>query len=206
MRRRTTRLAAAIVGAGVAVALLPVTLVAVAALVVAERRGWQPGRLYRAAAWCLPMLAVWLAGTVIERVPALTDLWHAVHRGNYLAAAVLVLPVAAPAGLLAAGWVWSRRLRSMAAGAGGRSPAAAISFDQRQWRHQVRSARARIAAPGAVPLLTRSGDFVAGAVIRAAVDDGVAGSDLGDVSDDSQLVQLVQNAMWQPVYSENGAR
>jgi hypothetical protein len=170
-RRRTTRLAAAgsvaLLGAGVAVVMLPVTLVAVAALVVAERRGWQPGRLYRAAAWCLPMLAVWLAGTVIERVPALTDLWHAVHRGNYLAAAVLVLPVAAPAGLLAAGWVWSRRLRSMAAGAGGRSPAAAISFDQRQWRHQVRSARARIAAPGAVPLLTRSGDFVAGAVIRA---------------------------------------
>ena len=31
----------------------------------------------------------------------------------------------------------------------------------------MRSAQARIAAPGAVPLLTRSGDFVAGAVIRA---------------------------------------
>ncbi|MGB6456206.1 MAG: hypothetical protein WBH47_17185, partial [Streptosporangiaceae bacterium] len=40
-------------------------------------------------------------------------------------------------------------------------------FDRRQWRHQVRAARARIAAPGAVPLLTAHGDFVAGAVIRA---------------------------------------
>jgi hypothetical protein len=151
----------------VAIGLLPVTLVAAVAVAVAARRGWQPGRLYRAAAWCLPMLAVWLAGTVIERDPALADLWHAVHRGDFLAAAVLVLPVAAPAGLLVAGWAWSLRLRSMAAGAGGRSPAVAIIFDQRQWRHQVRSAQARIAAPGAAPLLTRSGDFVAGAVIRA---------------------------------------
>jgi hypothetical protein len=55
----------------------------------------------------------------------------------------------------------------MAAGAGGRSPAAAANFDARQWRHQVRTARARIAPPGAIPLLTSRGDFVAGAVIRA---------------------------------------
>ena len=39
-------------------------------------------------------------------------------------------------------------------------------FDQRQWRHQARTARARIAAPGAVPLTGRGGDIVAGAVIR----------------------------------------
>src|SRR5262249_3370922 len=39
---------------------------------------------------------------------------------------------------------------------------------RRQWRHQVRSARARIAAPGAVPLLSRRGAIVAGAVIRTA--------------------------------------
>jgi hypothetical protein len=162
------RVRLAVVGAiVVAIGLLPVTLVAAAAVAVASRCGWQPGRLYRAAAWCLPMLAVWLAGTLIERVRAQAEVWHAVHRGDFLAAAVLVLPVAAPAGLLAAGWAWSLRLRSMAAGAGARSPAAAISFEQRQWRHQVRSARARIAAPGAVPLLTRGGDFVAGAVIRA---------------------------------------
>ena len=29
------------------------------------------------------------------------------------------------------------------------------AFDQRQWRHQVRSARALIAAPGSLPLLWR---------------------------------------------------
>src|SRR6202007_3130157 len=76
-------------------------------------------------------------------------------------------PLALPAGLLAGGLAWSFRLASMAAQAAGRSPAAAVSFDNRQWRHQVRAAKALVASPGGVPLLTRRGDFVAGAVIRA---------------------------------------
>src|SRR5215469_8260028 len=137
-----------------AVALAPVTLVAAISIAVAWSQGWQPGRLYRAAAWCLPIAVVWLIVTLI-----------AVRNANYVAAAVLLIPVAAPVGLLAGGWIWSIRLASMAARAGGRSPAAAVSFDLRQWRHQVRSAQARIA--GAVPLLTANGDVVAGAVIRA---------------------------------------
>jgi hypothetical protein len=55
----------------------------------------------------------------------------------------------------------------MAAGAAGRSPAAAVAFDQRLWRHQARSAVARIAAPGAAPLTLADGEIVTGAVIRA---------------------------------------
>ncbi len=165
--RRIWRAVAVLLAAVTAVGLLPVTLVTAIGVGIAWQRGWQPGRLYRAAAWCLPMLAVWAAATG-ARIPAAPHaVWLAVQRGDYVAAAVLVLPVATAAGLLAAGWAWSVRLRSMAARAGGRWPGAAISFDQRQWRHQVRSAQARIAAPGAVPLLTRSGDVVAGAVIRA---------------------------------------
>jgi hypothetical protein len=185
-RRRTTRMAiratatvAATIAAGaaaavVAIAVLPVSLVAAAGLATAWRQGWRPGRLYRAAAWCLPMLAAWLAAAALARhsvwpvadTPRLA--WEAVRQhGDYLAAAVLVAPAAVPAGLLAGGWVWSLRLASMAARAGGRSPAAGAGFDRRQWRHQVRAARGRIAAPGAVPLLTAGGDFVAGAVIRA---------------------------------------
>lgn len=54
--------------------------------------------------------------------------------------------------------------------------------------------------------LRASSAIVAGAVIRAAVADGVARSDLGDVNDDSQLVQRVQDAMWQPVYLDAGSR
>ncbi len=169
-RGRVFRLVGAIVVALAAVALLPVTLVAVIGVVAASRRGWQPGRLYRAAAWCVPMLAVWLAAAALTSHslgPVADITWLALRRGHYLAAAVLVAPGAITAGLLAGGWAWSLRLRSMAARAGGRSPHAAISFDQRQWRHQVRSAKARVAAPGAVPLLTAGGDFAAGAVIRA---------------------------------------
>jgi len=165
--RALTMLAAAAAAAG----LLPVTLVAAISVAVAWHRGWQPPRLYRAAAWCLPMLAVWLAAAAISRhslaaaSPQLA--WLALGRGRYLTAAVLIAPLAVPAGLIAGGLAWSFRLASMAAQAAGRSPAAAVSFDDRQWRHQVRTATALTIAPGAIPLLTRRGDFVAGAVIRA---------------------------------------
>jgi hypothetical protein len=173
MRRRAAVGTLAIKTGGIAavgllaVALAPVTLVAAIGVASAWWHGWQRGRLYRAAAWCLPMLAVWLIATVITGGIAATPhaTWLAITRGDYLAAAILVLPVAAPTGLLVAAAAWSQRLRSMAARAGGRSPAAAISFDQRQWRHQLRVAKRRIAGP--VPLLAARGDFVAGAVIRA---------------------------------------
>jgi hypothetical protein len=118
------------------------------------------------------MLAVWLAATAISRhslgpaVAAPHLAWLDLGRRRFLAAATLLAPPAIPAGLLAGGWAWSLRLASMAALAGGRSPASAARFDQRQWRHQVRAAQSRISAPGAVPLITARGDFVAGAVIR----------------------------------------
>jgi hypothetical protein len=165
---------AAAVTAALAVVLLPVTLVAAVAVAAAWQQGWRPGRLYRATAWCLPMVTAWLAAIALTRhslwpaPDAARMAWLAVRRhGGYLRGAVLIAPAAVPAGLLVGGWAWSRRIASMATRSGGRSPAAAIGFDRRQWRHQVRAARARIAAPGAVPLLTARGDFVAGAVIRA---------------------------------------
>ena len=139
-------------------AALPVTLVAIVSFAAAWRNGWPPVRLYRAAAWCTPMLAVWLAAS------ASTGRWPAAAELLSLRGLVLIAPVVIPAGLLAGGWAWQLRRASMAARAAGRSPAAAATFDQRQWRHQVRSARARIAGP--VPLLTARGDVVAGSVIR----------------------------------------
>lgn len=169
--RPAARALAAIAVALLAAALLPVTLVAAAGLAAAWFGGWQPGRLYRAAAWCLPMVVVWLAASAIGRHSLGPDspllAWLALRHGHYLAAGVMIAPPAVPAGLLAGGLAWSARRASMAAQAGGRSPAAAVSFDDRQWRHQVRAARALIAAPGSVPLLTPRGDFAAGAVIRA---------------------------------------
>ncbi len=175
--RVLARAAVLLLAAGALTAIAPVTVVAGLSAGIAWLRGWPPGRLYRAAAWCLPMLAAWLAATAIwhrtllaaAQAPYLAwlGMWHRGVAGSYLAAAVLVAPPAVPVGLLAAGLAWSLRIRSMSSAAGGRSPAAAAAFDQRQWRRQARSAAARIEAPGAAPLLTRSGEFVAGAAIRA---------------------------------------
>jgi hypothetical protein len=163
--------------AALVIAAAPASVVAALSVALAWLAGWPPGRLYRAALWCVPMLVVWLAATAIAsrslsqaaEVPYLAWLamWHRGAAGSYPAAAAVIAPAAIPAGLAAGGLAWSYRIRSMETGTGGLSPDAAVSFDLRQWRHQARSARARIAAPGAVPLTTRNGSLVAGAVIRA---------------------------------------
>ena len=171
---RLLRLAA---GAAVIIAAAPVSLVGGAAVTAAWLRGWPPGRLYRAALCCLPMIAVWLAATAITagswravaEAPYLAWLamWHRGAAGSYASAAAVIGPAAIPLGLLAGGLAWSYRIRSMETGSGGLSPGSAVAFDLRQWRHQVRSARARISAPGSVPLTAQNGAVVAGAVIRA---------------------------------------
>ena len=171
---RLLRLAA---GAALIIVAAPVSVVAAASVTAAWLRGWPPGRLYRAALCCLPMIAVWLAATAITasswravaEAPYLAWLamWHRGAAGSYASAAAVIAPAAIPLGLLAGGLAWSYRIRSMETGSGGLSPGSAVTFDLRQWRHQVRSARARISAPGSVPLTTPNGAVVAGAVIRA---------------------------------------
>jgi len=163
-------------GAALAVAAAPVTLVAAFAFALAWATGWAPRRLYQAALWCVPMLAAWAAATAlaarswrqVAAAPYLAWLamWRLAAAGSVLLAAVTIAPVAIPLGLLAGALAWSRRVYAMRTGTGGLSPTASAAFDRRQWRHQVRSARARIAAPGAVPLLSRGGGIVAGAIIR----------------------------------------
>ncbi|HEY3954460.1 MAG TPA: hypothetical protein VGM53_13875 [Streptosporangiaceae bacterium] len=181
---RLLRLAAV---AAVLLAAAPVSLVAGYAVALAWLLGWPPRRLCLGAAWCLPMVVVWLAGTAlaagspghgpggaagvaytVASAPyhAWLAMWHLAGAGSVAAAAVSIAPAAIPLGLLAGALAWSRRIYSMQAGAGGRSPGSPVTFDVRQWRHQVRSARARIAAPGSVPLVSRGG-VVPGAVIRA---------------------------------------
>ena len=155
----------------------PVVLVAAYAAALAWFLGWPPRQLYRAAVWCLPMLAAWLAAMAADGRPwprlasapylAWLAMWHEAAAGGYLKAAVTVAPLAIPLGLVAGGLAWSWRIYSMETGSGGLAPSAPAAFDQRQWRHQVRTARGRIAAPGSVPLLLRDGSVVAGATIRA---------------------------------------
>src|ERR1700691_978806 len=168
----------------VAVALAPVTLVAAGAFAYGWWRGAPPRRIYLAASWCLPMVAAWLAavaawpasaansGTRWFRVVAAPYLawdamWRFIEHGHLAAAAVAAAPPAIPLGLVAGGACWAYRRVRMRTGAGGLTPEAPGAFDARQWQHQVRAARALIAAPGSLPLLSRDGHVVAGATIRA---------------------------------------
>jgi len=174
--RLLARLIAMAAGAALVVAAAPVSLVAAYAVAHAWIAGWPPRRLYRAALWCLPMVAVWAALTAsaarswwqLAAAPYLAWLamWHLAAAGAVVPAALTIAPVATPLGLAVGALAWSRRIYAMHTGTGGLSPSAPAAFDRRQWQHQVRSARARIAAPGAVPLLSRGGAVVAGAVIR----------------------------------------
>ena len=189
----------------VAIAVAPVTLVAVGAAGYAWWRGWTPGRLYKAAVWCLPMAAAWLVAVVVWparivghgaagagggtgpgagyppgvgpgaswfRVVAApfrawAGMWQLAGHGQAGGAVVAIAPLAVPLGIAVGGVAWAYRRFRMRSGAGGLTPAAPAAFDQRQWRHQVRSARALIAAPGSLPLLSGDGQVAVGATIRS---------------------------------------
>ncbi|HXZ70856.1 MAG TPA: hypothetical protein VEH31_08310, partial [Streptosporangiaceae bacterium] len=135
-----------------------------------------PARLYRGAAWTLPVTAAWLVilqirtpGWIAARTPGRA--WA--HGWDHLAAAdlarvfLLVAPVAVPAGLALAGMVWAWRIYAITAGLGGMMASAPITFDARQWRRQVRTAKGLTDAPGAVPLTARGRRIPVGGTIRA---------------------------------------
>lgn len=174
--RLLIRVTCLLIMVAVVAAAAPVSLVAAGAFAAAWLRGWLPRRLFAAAAWCGPMVAVWLAWIAraspgwqsVGAAPydAWLSFWRLAAAGAGARAAAVIAPAAIPLGLAAGGLAWKYRVGSVGAGAGGLSPAAAVTFDQRQWRHQVRAARARIAAPGSVPLTMRGDLLVAGAVIR----------------------------------------
>ena len=95
--------------AAVAVAAWPLTAVAVIGYLAAWLRGWPPARLWRAAAWALPMTAVYAIGQAIRlhawQAVALAPVqdygnaWRLLAAGAILRAGLLVAPVAVPAGL-----------------------------------------------------------------------------------------------------------
>jgi len=186
--RGAARLARIALVAVLVVAAAPVSLVAALAVTLAWLRGWPPRRLYWAALACLPMVAAWLAAVAVAAgsagqvaaapYDAWLSAWHQAGAGAVALGAIIVAPAAIPLGLAVGGLVWSRRLYTMETGTGGIFPTSPAAFQARQWRRQVRTARARIAAPGSVPLLSRRGAIVAGAVIRAA---GHPGADLAAV-------------------------
>ncbi len=175
--RMTGRLLAVAAVAALLVAAAPLTLVTAVGLAGAWLRGWPPARLWRAAAWALPMTAVYLAGRAVQARTwqglALAPVhdwltgWSAVTAGRVVTAFVLVAPLAVPAGLAIAGCLWAWRIYALDTGLAGKTATTPVVFDARQWKRQARAARARITAPGTVPLADRHGRVVMGAVIRA---------------------------------------
>ena len=165
-----------LVTAAVLIAAAPVTVVAAVAYTGAWLHGWPPVGLWRAAAWALPMASVYLAGRALQArtwrglayapVHDWERAWHLAQAGRVLAAFVLCAPVAVPAGLAAAALAWAWRIYAIETGLSGRTATAPVVFDARQWRRQARTARARITAPGAVPLTDSRGRIVMGATIR----------------------------------------
>jgi hypothetical protein len=163
--------------AALALAVWPVTLVAAMGYGAAWLRGWPPVRLRRTAAWALLPAGTWLAiqGARLHAwQPVALAPVHAWARGwSHLAAVdlarmfLLLVPFAVPAGLALAGLAWAWRIYAITTGLGGITASAPITFDARQWRRQVRTAKGLTEAPGAVPLLARGGRIPVGGTIRA---------------------------------------
>lgn len=163
--------------AAVLILAAPVTVVAAVAYAGAWLRGWPPAKLWRAAAWSLPMTGAYLAGRALRartwEALALAPVhdwehaWHLAQDGRMVTAFVVCAPVGVPAALMAAGTAWAWRIYAIDTGLSGRTATAPVVFDARQWRRQTRTARARITAPGTVPLTDRRGRIVMGATIRA---------------------------------------
>ena len=162
--------------AAAGIATWPVTLVAVSGYAAAWLRGWPPARLYRAAAWALPVTTAWLVilevrmpGWIAARTPgrAWARGWDHLAGADLARVFLLLAPVAVPAGLAVAGMVWAWRIYAITAGLGGMLASAPITFEARQWKRQVRTARSLTDAPGAVPLMSRGGRIPVGGTIRA---------------------------------------
>jgi hypothetical protein len=160
------------------IAAWPLTLVTAAGYVAAWWRGWPTVRLRRAAYWALPGTAIWvLTQAGHDRAwraaaPTLGRAWERSWPPHPAALAmartfVLVAPVTVPVGLALAAGAWAWRNYAITTGLGGITASAPIKFDARQWRRQVRTAKALTEAPGAVPLLARGGKIPVGGTIRA---------------------------------------
>jgi Helicase HerA, central domain len=159
-----------------AIAAWPVTVVTAAGYTAAWLRGWPPVRLYRAAAWSLPVTAAWLVtleiqvpGFLAARDPRRTwaSGWDHLTTARLAGVFAALAPAVLPAGLALAGLVWAWRNYAITAGLGGNMASAPITFDARQWGRQVRTAQGLTHAPGAVPLLARGNKIPVGGTIRA---------------------------------------
>jgi hypothetical protein len=174
--RKAVKVAGWLLLVALAVAVWPVTVVAASGYAAAWLRGWPPARLYGAAAWALPVTMAWLAAAAVHAhgwpgalAPgrAWPGGWDHLSAAGLARTFLLMAPAAVPAGLAVAGIIWAWRIYAISAGLGGIMVSAPITFDARQWKRQVRTAKGITEAPGAVPLRARGGKIPVGGTIRA---------------------------------------
>jgi hypothetical protein len=175
--RKTFKATGWLLAFAVVIAAWPLTLVITAGYLAAWWRARPPAWLRRAAAWSLVMPPVWLAAALVHpgqlRAAALGPVRAWQHGWPYPTALgavrefLMFAPVTVPAGLGLAAGVWAWRNYAITTGLGGITASAPITFDRRQWKRQVRTAKALTDAPGAVPLLKRGQKIPVGATIRA---------------------------------------
>ena len=128
------------------------------------------------------MPAAWLAAAVRPRAAMQLAARARAGPGPGLGARLAAHPAAWPAGPRVrccwprsrsrpgSAWpprLWAWRNYAITTGLGGITASAPITFDARQWRRQVRTAKGLTDAPGAVPLLARGGKIPVGGTIRA---------------------------------------
>ena len=159
------------------IAAWPLTLVIAAGYVAAWWQGRPPAWLRRAAAWSLALPLAWLAAGAVRPRPAAGG---RAGPGPGLAARLAVSndarrgagvrsvrPGDGPgrAGPGRRAWWW--RNYAITTGLAGITASAPITFDRRQWKRQVRTAKGLTGAPAAVPLARRGQKIPVGATIRA---------------------------------------
>ncbi len=173
--RRAALAATLLTAAALLAPLWPLVLAALGTLAAAWLAGLHPARVARAAAWSLPVPAVYLiAAACQDRTwqavagQPVTD-WHRaslllIHR-HPLPALLITAPLAVPAGLAAGAAAWAWISHAYTHGLIGSTALAPSAFGRRQWRRAARTARRAARAPGLAPLVTRRG-VPAGPVIR----------------------------------------
>ena len=159
------------------IAAWPLTLVIAAGYGAAWWHGRPPAWLRRAAVRSLVLPLAWLAAGAVHpgrlRAAALAPVRAWQHGWPYptMPAAArefaLFAPATVPAGLALAAAAWWWRNYAITTGLAGITASAPITFDRRQWKRQVRTAKALTGAPAAVPLARRGQKIPVGATIRA---------------------------------------
>jgi hypothetical protein len=179
--RRAAEASVSILAVAALAVLWPAAVVFAAVLATAWLTGAHPVRVLTAALRSTPLIAGWMVLATAQNRPwepghvrawltaPYTD-WKAatlpmLHGHPDPAAMLLMVPLAIPAGTALAAAAWAYRVHQMRDGLAGQNPLSPAKWDERQWRHQARTARWEASRAEQAPIATPEGVTV-GPVIR----------------------------------------